>query len=189
MRLKFIKLINRLQCTFLERNDKSQLKIPYQNAEPGDCGIACVAMILLWKHVNFGSFASFIKKYKTQSNYIEPIGWRHHSLLAIINGYSIRAEYHSYKTIFFLRNKIRRRSSVIVSVKVAQYTDISQKQLYMPVNSNNKALAGHLIVITGYCNEGFIVNDPRNVGVYTKGLIVPYFTFANIFSGNCIVIY
>ena len=64
----------------------------------------------------------------------------------------------------------------------------SNQELYAASDLKDKKLTGHLVVITGDSGQGFIINDPRNSGVYTKGVHVSYSIFARIFTGNCIVV-
>lgn len=184
--ISIIRLINRYHSKFISSSPNYHIPVSYQDAKPGDCGIACVAMILKWKHINVGSFGTFVSKHKTEENYLEPIGWRHLAMVQILREYHIRSSYHKYKTLSFLLSELKKGHPTIISVRVPTVDTISPNRLYKGVN--NVEYTGHLCVVKGYENGYFIINDPRNVYKYAESVKVSPTVLSDIFTGNCIVV-
>lgn len=186
MRFRLIKLLNQLVTVFLPTNRLVMLEVPYQPAKPGDCGIACVAMVLKFKRTPHVDLESLITRYKNANYYQDPIGWKHVGLVEILRKNGATAKYKKYQTLLSLVNYLRQGKPLIASLKVPTIETISQTDLYQP-ETVEAEFAGHLVVLVGIENGSFILHDSRSVGIYTKNTVVPFRTFAQIFTGNCIV--
>lgn len=185
---KILEILNQL----IEQVPRRQLidydlNVPYISGKAGNCGITCVMMLFDYYGVSLSEKDKFIKKHKTKDNYGDPIGWTHQGLVNILSSEGIPAKKRNFKSLsFVIRQIIQHKNPVIVSLKVPAIDNISQKKLFAPIDKG-KPLEGHICLTKGIRGKNVILHDPRNFGIYTKDLVVPFEVFEKVFSGNCIV--
>ena len=175
--------LNRLLSLIPYPKKKVLLKVDYVASDLGNCGIACVAMIVRDVSVN-----ELINSYKKEPFYKDPIGWYHNGLVHILAQNGHRAKALRFQTVVQLRNYLSNGQPVVVSLKVPFPDNIDANVVYKAID-RKKELTGHLCVLTGFDQQGFYLHDPRNIRNYSKNVYVPYGRFAEIFNGSGILIY
>lgn len=156
----------------------------YISSTLGNCGIACVAMLIDEK------LPVLLEKYKRAPYYDDEIGWYHYGLEKILRNYRVVAEVKKYLLLTQLKKLLENKKLVIVSLAVPHPNNLAELQennAYQPLNKNQKNI-GHLCLLRGFNAEGFYLNDPRNLKGYAENVFVPYSTFVKIFKGNGIVV-
>lgn len=162
-----------------------KLNVQYSPADTGNCGIASADMII--KFLGGSPLADF-DSYKTPSSYIENIGWVHQGLVDIIEGNSeLNAKAFRYRSYRYVINKLSQGLPVIVSVRVPSPDNLSQETVYGKSDENGN-LENHMVICVGYNQRSIYVNDPRDIGIYSKDLEVPRELFARLFNGNGIIV-
>lgn len=161
------------------------LKVPYIQTEPGNCGIACVAMLIAYTNNLFPEVEKLVKEFKIPENYLENIGWKHDGLIAILKRFDIQTHRAENQTFHEIIKHLEMNKPVIVSVRVPKITNLSKYGTYLPENTL-LAPIGHLCVIVGTVNSTFLLHDPRNIGKYKANLTITFEDFLRIFTGRCI---
>lgn len=166
------------------------LQVPYVSSSPGNCGGACVVMVIKSHGVKIESSDDFITGLRNENNYIENVGWTHKGLAEIAADYGVSIRSYRYKSAEFVIRQLQNEKPVIVSLQVPDYDNVSQKELYAK-KDQSEPLSYHLCVAVGMemvdDQPCVILHDPRNIGIYTKNVEVPLGLFRKIFTGNCLV--
>lgn len=182
---QIVSLKNQLEQTLSPvSTQKINLKIRYQAAKPGDCGLGCVVMLLNYYGKTI-TIESLKKKYKKSPYYIDPAGWTHQGLVDICNTNNASAKAYRFKSMRFIVDMLEKGKPLIVSLRVPGIDNLHGLEVYQKKNSQ-LTLEGHLCLVSGV-NDGLVViQDPRNIGIHGKNTKVPIKTLLNIFTGNCI---
>ncbi|KKP48060.1 MAG: hypothetical protein UR39_C0002G0163 [Candidatus Woesebacteria bacterium GW2011_GWA1_33_30] len=161
------------------------LNVPYIEAQPNNCGIACIAMLVAYKTNVFLKVNKLAYKYKNSDNYIDNIGWKHDSLISILNKFGLHAYRAGEQSFLQIIESVKQNNPVIVSLIVPKVNNLSIKGIYIP---KNKLLSstGHLCVIVGINNSDLMLHDPRNIGKYKNNLKITFKEFQRVFTGRCI---
>ena len=161
---------NRLLFYFHPKiQQKIQLTVPYVTSKPGNCGLACVSMILSFNqktHV----YSQLIKKYKNPHFYDSLKGWIHTKLAFLLNKFNL--SYKSHKCFFttnLLAHIAKTKQPVIVSL----------------LSKKNHQFEGHLCVLVGMDKQHFYIHDPRE-NFNGRSLSLTFTEFNQQYSGNCI---
>ena len=178
---KILKKINLWQARNVKIRDNISLNTPYRESLPGNCGLACVAMI-----VPDVKIETLVKRYKQPPYYLHPIGWTHKGLVEILADLNTHYQSKKYQTINQLIAYLSRGKPIIVSLRIPEANNVSNTKIYQAIDSSQKK-TGHLCILTGVNNQGMILNDPRNLLIYSQHTITPLSVFAQIFTGNCII--
>jgi uncharacterized protein YvpB len=161
--------------------ESKNLRVEYSEGKLGDCGIASADMLI--KYLG-GELNSDWDKFKTHDNYMVNVGWKHHGLKSIIENYTnSKLKVFRNKSSLYVIKKLSEGYPVIASVRVPAPNDLDQTELYKSL-SNTKSLENHIVLVSGYGNSNIIIQDPRNIGVYSKNLVVSKRRFSKIFNGN-----
>ncbi len=178
---KLLRFRNCLESYFYKPSKTKVLNVPYISAKPGNCGIGCIAMLL-----RLPSVENLERKYKTNNFYNKKLGWLHQGMMNILEGYGLKSLSRKFQSMDDVTKNIYNEKPVIVSLQVPEPNNLGTG-LYSK-QDKSKPNVGHLCVVTGITQKGFIIHDPRNVGIYSKNLTVPFCVFAKIFTGNTIIV-
>lgn len=161
------------------------IDVSYSNGPQGDCGIACVDMVLK----TYGKqLDKDWTKYRNEETYIEDIGWKHSGLKLIIENHSdLGVDIFKYKSLEFVLEKLSKNQLIIASISVPTIDNLSEELLFESIDSSKK-LENHMVLCVGYDEENIIINDPRNIGIYTQDLKISKQLFRKKFNGNGLLI-
>lgn len=164
-----------------------ELPLAYVAAPPGQCGLACAAMVIEVFTQQVIQVSELAKKYQSHRRYyLDKVGWTHHGLVDLMAKYDIHAQVFKWRSQHFVINQLLHRRLVIVSLSVPELDNASQSEPYEAINPHHP-FTKHLCVAYGYEAGNILLHDPRGIGIYTK-VRVPVKRFTEIFSGNGIVI-
>lgn len=169
--------------TFFTKTLPSHLvEVPYVSANPGDCGIGCISMLLNHQI----SVDKLARQYKKPPFYTESLGWSHEGLKKILKDNQLECQLKRYHTPQLLIQHILKNQPVFVSLKVPNINNLGN-ELYTKAD-DRKDVVNHLCLLVGVDRDSLILHDPRNVGIYSANVSVPIRLFSKIFTGNCIVV-
>lgn len=169
----------------LGKNENISLQVPYVSAEPGDCGIGCVAMMLQSRGIKTPDVDHLSEKYKKEGYYIHDIGWSHNGLVTILQESGVAARRAERQIIFQIVDSLQKDKPVMVSLRVPDVHNLSDKGFYKPQNEH-VSNTGHLCLVVGIRKDTVVLHDPRNIGKYSAYLHVPFRDFKRIITGRCI---
>jgi len=170
------------------RNQKTniRLNVPYFDSQPGNCGLACIQMLLGYYQRQVPTQKQLTRKYKSKPfYYLEPFGWTQQGLITILDNHGLPSISTDYVGLSTVIKRVGDRKPVIVSIQVPSINNLHSSKLYRPNNSQLLS-EGHLVIITGIKDSKVLVHDPRNIGKYTAFLSVDYSVFNQIYSGRYI---
>lgn len=165
--------------------EKTILNVDYSSASFGNCGLACADMLINYLG---GSLPTNWDQFNKKEYFLDSIGWKHQGLCDLIYEYSgVKFDVFKNKSYLYVMKKISEGYPVITSIKVPAPDNLDQRNVYS-CKDPKKKMESHLVVCVGYDKENIIVNDPRNIGVYTKQLSVQRSIFKKVFTGNGIAV-
>lgn len=162
------------------------------------CGVTALKMVLDFYGAKNQSIDDLYQKGLDIGGYLEDVGWYHHSLALLAKQFGFRAITRSWnipkeslvhlkkrgfspadiaivnrqqleEALFSLKNELDHQHPVILSVPKG-----------LAKNSS-----GHLVVLTGYDENSFILNDPFG----GEGTKLDYNKFKNIWAKRAVIIY
>ena len=157
------------------------------------CGITTLKMILDYYSPTNLSIDELYQKGLDLGGYKEGVGWYHHSLAQLAKKFGYKAITKSWNIPTESLKKLNARgfSKKDIEILVKQQLDEGIYSLKQAIGANHPVIisvpkglkkggSGHLIVIIGFDNKGFVVHDPFD----GEKIHIDFNKFKDVWSGR-----
>jgi|SRR3989344_7356610 len=186
------------------------LNVPYysqikdtQNPDWQDssCGIAALKMVLDFFQPTNLTIDDLYQKGLDINGYLENVGWYHHSLALLAKDLGYKAITRTWNLPEEYDKKLKERGFSGADLQILKdeqeiegiFTlkrELDQKHpIIVPVSKGfGKSGEGHLVVLIGYDESGFILNDPYDEIRVGKEFEISFEEFSETWSKRAIII-
>ncbi|QQG43254.1 MAG: C39 family peptidase [Candidatus Daviesbacteria bacterium] len=166
------------------------------------CGIVALKMVMdFYQPINL-SIDDLYKKGLKINGYLEGVGWYHHSLALLAKNLGFKAITRSWNVNQEAQEKLQERGFDQADLEIMQQEQLAESlfTLKVELDKNHPIIisvprrlkqggSGHLVVLIGYDNQGFYVNDPDDKERLGQKIKINYSDFEKIWTCRAVFIY
>lgn len=179
------------------------LKVPYYSQfketkssawQDKSCGIAALKMVLDFHQPTNLSIDELFQKGLEIGGYLENVGWYHHSLAILAKNLGFEAITRSWNVTKESIEKLKQRGFDDKDLEIMKEEQLEEGlyTLKQELSSNHPVIIsfpGHLVVLVGFDQNNFYVNDPDDREQSGQKVKVVLSEFKKIWEKRAIIIY